>query len=268
MIGIHTISDPLTWDRRALRHFRDLLRELVVRDLKLRYKRSFLGMGWSLLNPLAQLLVFLFVFRSVLPIGFPDYSSFLFNGIIAWGWFQAAIHQASGSIVENGELIKQPGFPAVILPAVTVITHLIHFLIAVVVLVPLLVLGGHRPSPPWLLLPIVIAAQAVLSLGLGYLVAALQVTFRDTQYTVGVLLMLGFYLTPVFYDPASVPEHYRLYYDLNPLVHLLGAYRGVLLRGELPGVRPLAIVAGWSVLSLVFGLAVFRRASHHFVEEI
>ena len=144
-----------------------------------------------------------------------------------------------------------------ILPAVTVTTHLIHFLMAVIVLAPLLALSGHRPSPAWLLLPAVVLAQAALSLGLGYLAAALQVTFRDTQYTIGVILMLGFYLTPIFYEPSSIPATYRPYYNLNPLVHLLNAYRAILLHGELPGFGSLAILTAWSILSLSLGLAVF-----------
>lgn len=253
---------------RSIRHASDLLRELVIRDFKLRYQRSLLGIGWSLLNPLAQLFVFTFVFRTVFELKIPDYSAFLFIGIIAWTWFQTSLYQATSSIVENADLIKQPGFPVAILPVVTVTTHLIHFLLALVILLPILFATGHWPSPALLLLPVAVAVQVLLSLGICYLVAALHVTLRDTQYTIGLLLMLGFYLTPVFYNPERVPPAYKAYYNLNPLVHLIGSFRSILLRGEAPDVKALGLVAVFSAAVLAVGLAVFRRASYHFVEEL
>ena len=111
-------------------YVRDLLHVLVARDMKLRYKRSILGVAWSLLNPLAQALVFSFVFVSVLPLNIPDYPLFLLAGLLAWNWFNSSLMLATGAIVDNRELIRRPGFPAAILPVVTVASDLIHFLIA------------------------------------------------------------------------------------------------------------------------------------------
>lgn len=253
---------------RSIRHAYDLLRELVIRDFKLRYQRSLLGIGWSLLNPLAQLLVFTFVFQTVFELKIPDFIPFLFIGIITWTWFQTSLYQATSSIVDNADLIKQPGFPVAILPVVTVTTHLIHFLLPMAFLLPVLFATGHWPSPALLLLPIAVAIQALLTLGICYLVAALHVTLRDTQYTIGLFLMLGFYLTPVFYNPERVPRVYMAYYHLNPLVHLIGSFRSILLRGTTPDVKALGLVAIFSAAILMVGLGVFRRASYHFVEEL
>src|SRR5690606_19580849 len=108
----------------------DLLAIMVMRDMKLRYKRSVMGIAWSLLNPLAQLAVFGFVFRFVLPLDIPNYTAFLFIGILAWSWFQGSLQQATGAIVENGALIGYPGFPVAVLPVVTVTSHLVHYLLA------------------------------------------------------------------------------------------------------------------------------------------
>jgi len=115
---------------RNLTQIRDLLFTLVARDMKLRYKRSILGIAWSLLTPLAQLVVYYFVFTVLLPLSVPNYVSFLFSGVLVWSWFQMSLFQATSAIVDNRELIKRTGFPAAILPMVTVTTQLIHFLVA------------------------------------------------------------------------------------------------------------------------------------------
>ena len=113
---------------RAVDYLRDLLFTLVGRDMKLRYKRSILGIAWSLLTPLAQLAVFYLTFDVLLPLNIPNYLAFLFSGVLVWNWFQGSLYQATSTIVDNRELIKRPGFPAAILPTVTVASHLIHFL--------------------------------------------------------------------------------------------------------------------------------------------
>jgi lipopolysaccharide transport system permease protein len=254
--------------RRRLIYHADLLGELVGREIKIRYKRSILGIAWTLLNPLSQVLVFAFVFRYVLPLGIPDYPSFLFTGILAWGWFQTSLLSGSTAIVDNGALIRQPGFPIAILPVVTTATHLVHFLLALLVLLPFLALTGHRLSMTLALLPALVGLQFLLSLSLAYLVAPLHVSFRDTQYTLGVLLLLGFYLTPVFYDSASIPAQYWVLYRLNPLVHLIGAYRDIILRGRWPDPSPLVLLASMASGLLLLGYRTFVRASYHFVEDL
>src|SRR6186997_2427136 len=112
------------------RHVRDLLRELIARDIKLRYRGSLLGILWTLLNPLAELLVLLFVFGVVLQVSIPNYSAYLFTGLIVYGWFQTSVNFATGAIVSNRELVRRPGVPIVILPMVTVASNLVHFVLS------------------------------------------------------------------------------------------------------------------------------------------
>jgi ABC-type polysaccharide/polyol phosphate export permease/4-amino-4-deoxy-L-arabinose transferase-like glycosyltransferase len=253
---------------RRLFYLRDLLRELVSRDMKLRYKRSVLGIAWSLFNPLAQLLIFIFLFRRVLPLNIPNYPLFVFSGVLAWSWFQSSLLLATGSITDNRELIRRPGFPAAILPVVAVTSNMIHFLLALPILLLFLVLSGLRPTGAFVALPLVIAVQFLLILSLAYLVATFHVTFRDTQHLLGVLLLLLFYLTPVFYDASTVPERYRLFYRLNPMMHMLDAYRTILIRGELPDGLSLLGLAALTAGLLGLGYAIFTRASYRFVEEL
>jgi lipopolysaccharide transport system permease protein len=259
---------PQTAGKRSLSYLYDLLATLVNRDMKLRYKRSVLGIAWSLLNPLAQLLVFGFIFHFILPMSIPNYTVFLFIGILAWNWFQSALNQATGAIVENGELIRYPGFPVMVLPIVSVTSHLIHFLIALPILILFMILSGVAFSGALLALPLVITLQFFLSLSLAYLVATLHVTFRDTQYLLGIALMLGFFLTPIFYSMDEIPEQLTSLYQLNPMLHLINAYRSIFLTGTFPEARPLLILGAVCLGLLWIGYRAFSRASNHFVEEI
>ena len=261
-------SVPRVGYRRKIAHFFDLLRVLVDRDMKLLYKRSALGIAWTLINPLLQLAVFSFVFRSVIPVNIPQFSSFAFSGLLIWTWSQTALFQATGLITSNKALIRQPNFPTAILPVVTTMTGLIHFLLALPVLIIFLAVDGIRPSSTLFLLPLLMVIQFVLTVGLAYPLAALNVTFRDTQHTLGVILQMLFYLTPIFYDLNSVPKEFQPFYQLNPMVPLLGAYRAILLKGTQPDWQALLIVSLMVAVILPLGLAIFRRQSNTFVEEL
>jgi lipopolysaccharide transport system permease protein len=253
---------------RRLIYARDILSELVTRDIKLRYKRSVMGIAWTLLNPLTELLILLFIFKVVLPLDIPNYTSFLFIGILVFGWLQSSLVFAANAIVANRDLVKQPNFPPTILPVVTVTSNLIHFLLALPVLFLFLLFSGIRPTIAILALPFVIALQFTFTLSLAYLVAALHVRFRDTQYLLKVALQFLFYLSPVFYSVGDVPPRFQSLYHLNPLVFLIDAYRAVLMRGEFP--QPLSMLGlGLISAALLFsGYAVFKRASYRFVEEL
>jgi lipopolysaccharide transport system permease protein len=206
-------------------HLLDVLRVLVSRDFKLRYKRSFFGIAWSLMVPLAQLVVMYIVFHEVIHTDIPHFTTFLFTGILPWTWFQTSLISASGTIVENRELVKQVGFPIEVLPTISVISQLIHFLMALPILGAFLIADGYGFSSALLALPLVIAIQFIFTVSLAYMFATIQVTFRDVQYLLGIVLFLLFYLTPIIYD--SVPPRFQLVYQLNPMTHMLHAYRSI-----------------------------------------
>ena len=253
---------------RSLEYRRDLLRELVVRDMKLRYKRSYLGVGWTLVNPLAQLLVFDFVFRVLFRVTTPNFSAFLFIGIISWNWFSSSLLQSTTAILENRDLIRQPGFPAAMLPNVTVVAHLIHYLLTLPILFALLVVSDIPIGASILWLPLVVLLQCLLTIALSFLVACLHVKFRDTQYLLGIGLMLGFFMTPILYTMEIVPEQYLPIYQANPMAHLIEAYRDVLMYGQAPDFGTLGILTLAILASLAVFFVLFRRASADFAEEI
>lgn len=246
----------------------DLLRELVLRDMKLLYKRSILGIGWTLINPLLQLAVFAFVFQAIVPVNIPEYASYVFSGLLVWNWFQNSLFQATGVIVSSRPLIRQPKFPVAILPIVIVTTGLIHFVLALPILIVFLLIDEIKLQPVIFLLPVLQLLQFVLMVSLSYFLAALNVTFRDTQHILGVLLQLFFYLTPIFYDLNNIPKEYWYIYGLNPMVHIVTAYRAILLWGIQPDWLALLIIATITAGLLPFSYFIFKQQSHRFVEEL
>jgi lipopolysaccharide transport system permease protein len=224
---MRTLSVAIT--RYELTYWRDLLRELVARDIKVRYKGSILGVAWSLVNPLLQMLVFYFLFRLVLRFNISRYSSFVLSGVLVWGWFQSSLSHAAGVITASRDLVKRPGFRPAILPVTTVTTYLIDFSLSLPILILFLILEGGSIHPTIFALPMVIICQFILTLGLAYWISMVNVFFRDTQQLLTLALRLLFYLSPVFYEAKVIPEPYMTWYRLNPMVHLLDAYRAILI---------------------------------------
>jgi len=212
--------------------------------------------------------VFYGVFRWIIPVNVPDFAVFLLIGILAWSWFQSSLHFGCAVITDNASLIRQPGFPAAILPVIAVGTNLVNFVLALPVLAIALLVTGHSVTAAIVVLPFVIVIQFLLTLSAVYLLAVLQVPFRDTQYLVGVLLLLGLYVSPVFYSVQSVPVDWQRWFNLNPLAHILEAYRMVLIQGRYPDMWPLLWIAAISIMVLAATHRVFVRSSHWFIEEI
>jgi lipopolysaccharide transport system permease protein len=258
----------MTTSVRSITYLADLVRELIARDVKVRYKRSALGMGWSLMNPLLHLAILYVVFQLVLPLRIGHYPLYLFTGILVWSWFQSSLLAASGTIVENAALIKQPGFPSAVLPAVAVCTHLINFLMALPIVFVFLLVERVPLTPAASVLPVIILLQALFPVSVAYVPAALHAPFRDAQYLLGVALTLGFYLVPVFYEASNLPPGVRWIYRSNPMVLLMDAYRSVLIAGKWPDAGELAAVAAISGGLLLLTRATFLRFSRDFVENL
>lgn len=254
--------------RRRFIYLRDLLLVLVFRDLKLRYEGSLLGFVWALLNPLTQLAVFVMLFGRVIQLDIPHYPLFVFIGVLAWNWTREGLLRAGVAITSNRELIRQPGFPLTLLPVVSLATPLIDLLVALPLLIIFLLASGGQITPRIFALPAVVALQFLLIQGLAYLVAASQVMFRDTSHVLGVTMMLGFYLTPVFYSIENVPPDMRAFFLLNPMAYLLGAYRWILMDTHPPSLWGLFALTVAGTLLCWLGRRVFLAASHRFAEEL
>ena len=254
--------------RRRFRHALDVLIVLIDRDLKLLYKRSSLGIVWAIVNPLLQLFIFTFLFRRVIRLDIDHYESYVFIGILVWVWFQSSLVQSASLITGSRALVRQPGFPLYLLPYVTVGVRFFHFLMAFPLLIVLLWKQDVRPAPAWCAIPLLILIQFILTTGLAYPLAALNVRIRDTQHMVAVLLQMTMYMTPIFYSISTVPESLRIVYSINPMVPLLEAWRAVLMEGRWPDVTPLLLLAILACVCLWGGGKIFVSESYRFVEEL
>lgn len=252
--------------RGGFRHLRELVTHLALRELASMHRFTLLGWTWPLARQLAQFAVLLVVFGTVLDLDIPDYPAFVFSGLLAWTWFSTGVQRASSAVIDGRHLLFQSRFPAIVLPGVAVTVPLIDFVIALPVMAAIVVTSGDVHATV-LLLPLLVAIQGLMMAGLGWLAAAAAVYVRDVRQVVSLGLLLLFYLTPVFYDHARVPE-YEWLFELNPLTTLLTAYRDILLRGELPAPGSLALLAAGSAALAAIAYTVFRRLEGGFVDEL
>lgn len=256
------------FDRRQIIHALDVLTVLIARDQKSRYKSTAMGVVWAVASPLLFLLIFYFLFAVIMPLGIANYASHVLVGIVVWTWFQTSLSEAVTCIPHNATLVNLPRFPVAVLPVAAVLSNGVTFLMTFPILLSLVWVQAAGPSLPYLALPMLMLVQTILTLGLGYFVAALNVSFRDMRYIVPILLQLGYFLTPIFYDVSMVSERGRMVLSLNPLVALVTAYRAVLIEGRWPDWGAVAAVFVFALLLLALTLRFFRRSSDRFLEEI
>lgn len=254
---------------RELYQYRALLLALTQRELKARYRASVLGFLWTFLNPTILMLVYTLLFRVYMRQAIPNYSYFLFVGLLPWTWFASSLTGSATSISDRRDLLTKVRFPAQVLPATVIVTNAINYLLSLPLMVGLGLVFGVLPSWHLVLLPAVMAVQLALTLALGYLVAALNVRFRDLQFMVSNLVLVWFFLTPVLYPLSSIPERYRPLVELgNPMAVLIGAYQSILYAHQVPAPGPLAVVALLSVALLWLSARLFEARREEFAEYV
>jgi len=271
------------WARlRELWEYRELIRNLVERDLKVRYKNSALGIAWSWLNPLLMMLVLTVVFTVLAAQNDqPAYHVSVLIGILAWNFFSASVVGATGSIVNNAHLIKKVYFPRAALPVSIVLSNMINFAIALPVFFGLAWLSGVPLSGQvWLAiwLPVVLLVQVIFTIGIGLILSTVNVFYRDTQIIMEVVMLAWFFLTPIIYPIAAVPETAtvlgatldlrRLVFIANPMASIISSYRDVLYYGRFIGADFFLRTAVTAIVVLLVGYAVFDRYSRRFAEEV
>ena len=261
-----------------LLQYRELVRNLVIRDLKVRYKNSVLGVLWSLLNPLLMTVVFTVVFTLMIPSGDqPYYPVFFMCGYLPWSFFQASVMGATGSIVSNANLIKKVYFPREILPLSEALANLVNFLVALIVLFGLIFAFRIDVTAALLMLPLVILAELMFIVGMSLLLSTANVFYRDTEHIMTVVMQAWFFMTPIFYPITILPENAQLLgmtvnvqlwvRRLNPMASLVASYRDVLLRGEWTGLDFFLRTFVTCFAVLIVGYLVFCRFSPLFGEE-
>jgi lipopolysaccharide transport system permease protein len=255
---------------RELLSYRTLLRELVIREFRAKYKRSWLGVLWSLLNPLLLMLVYTLVFSVIARVKIANYPMLLLPGLLAWNFLSGALGQGVTSVVRHADLIKKVYLPREVLPVATVGANLINFGISLVLLVPFILFFHIHEGWPLLLLPVLIVLEAIFVTGAALLVASLDVYLRDIEHLIQVLLLIWFFATPIIYPYSGglLSQRVSTILLVNPLTWLMDSYQRILYWNLWPRPEFLAAFTAAALVVLVGGAIIFGRLKWSFAEEL
>ncbi|BAI60318.1 ABC transporter permease protein [Methanocella paludicola SANAE] len=254
----------------SLYDYRELIKNLVVSDLKVKYANSMLGFAWSLLNPLLMMLVLYFVFSNFFGSG-GSFVLYILTGLLVWRFFSIGTSAALASVVGKPSLVTKIYIPREILPLSSTLSSLISSVLEFCVLVPLLFIFGIGLSPAILLFPVLLAMFFLIVYGMALILSSLFVYFRDLNNIWDVLMQVGFFACPIMYplsQLSKLPEQIKTLYMLNPVTLLIEMYRDIFLEGTVPDLWSFAIVLVFGVVLVVFGNAVFKRLQRRFAEEV
>ncbi len=255
---------------REIWHFRDLFLALGTRDLRLRYRQTFLGIAWVVLQPLAAAGIFAFVFGRIarVPTDGQPYVLFALAALIGWNFFSSVLTRASTSLVQNPQLVTRVYFPRLILPLAVIPAALVDLAVTVAAFAVIAFAQGHAPDARLIGFPVAVIMLGVLAAGAGFAAAALAVRYRDVQYLLPVAIQLALYASPVAYSSSAVPARWLAFYYANPLAAPLELMRWSLLGTPAPSLGALWFSVGAAVLLLIIGAAIFRGIERSFADEI
>lgn len=248
--------------------YREFLKTSIKKEFRGKYKKSFLGVIWSFLNPLFQLLIYAFVFPFILKNDVDNYIVFLIVALMPWTFFNSTVVSSAASIVTNGGIIKKVYFPRVILPISTTTSNLINFLITGIIVVGALFISGIGLSFAVIMLPLIIVIQYILQLGLAFIFSSITVYVRDVEYIINIFMMLMFYLCPIVYSADMIPNKYLPLFKLNPMFHIIGYYREILYYQKLPNISGVMLLLFFCLIVLFAGYFVFIKLEKRFAEEL
>jgi ABC-type polysaccharide/polyol phosphate export permease len=259
------VSSPVV----QLLRYRALVKNLVFKDLKLKYRDSILGVVWSLLNPLLLLVVYTVAFKSILRVQTENYPYFLLAGLLPWNFFASSLTASTQAITGNANLIKKVYFPRETLPIATVLFTFSQLLLALAVFLPaLLLVSGVRPHWTAILFIPLLLFHVLFTLGLAFILATCTAFFRDVAHLTEVAVVLLFWMTPIVYPATMAPEKLQLFFKLSPPAAFAIAYQDVLFWGRLPEELVLATLLGGTFAALLGGYALFHRFSPAFAEQV
>ncbi len=254
---------------KELYNYRELLKTNVKKEIRGKYKGSFLGILWSFVNPLLMTLVYAIVFPFILKSTEPHYVTFIIIGILPWTWFTNSIALGTTTVLGNAGIIKKVYFPREILPISVVTSGMINFLISCLIIGIFLICSGIGFSPYILLLPVIVLAQYLFSLGVILITSAIDIYVRDLEYIINFVVNMLFYATPILYSPemfAGTPIATLI--KLNPMGTIINAYRDIFFYKQMPNLGSLLILIGGCFLFCVIGYFIFKKLSKGFAEEV
>ncbi len=256
-------------DAAPLGYYRDLVITLTIKEIKVRYKRTFLGYAWSLLNPIVYAVTYWIAFKAILNVKIEGYFVFLLCGLFPWQWLSSSLMSSPGGFVTNASLIKKINFPRYLIVLSTIITEGLHYLLCIPVLtVIMLMMGRGGPHWSWLIgIPALLVLQATISFGIALAIASCNVFFRDIERLLSLVMTVLFYLTPVIYEPKMVPEYLRPIMAANPFAPLIVAWRRLFIDGQVDW-STLGTAAIAAAISMVVGAFAFHQTQWKFAEAL
>jgi len=264
------IRPPRKWvpvDLKELWAYRELVTAFTLRDIKLRYKQTGLGIAWAVLQPLLTMVIFTVIFGGLAKIpseGVP-YPLFVLAALLPWMLFAEGLTRSTTSMITNAGIMTKVYFPRLIMPLSSIISPLVDFGVSFVILLAMMVYFGFMPSITIVFLPLFLLLALATSLGVGLWLSALNVRYRDFQYTIPFLIQIWMFASPVVYASSLVPEQLRVYYGLNPMAGVIEGFRWTLLGTGAPG--PMVLVsAGMVALLLISGMFYFRRMEQYYAD--
>ncbi len=249
-------------------NYRELLKNNVKKEIRGKYKNSALGVVWTFLNPLLQLLVYALIFPLILKTTQPYYVIFVCVGLIPWTFFTTSVSQSAWTVIANGNIVKKVYFPREILPISVVTSAMVNFLISTIIIVAFCFIYGLGLTKYIVFFPIVLIIQYILQLGIAFILSAFTVYFRDLEHFIQIILQVMFYATPIVYSSDTIPEAFRFIINLNPMAHIINAYRSIFYNQTMPDFKALGILFLISTIFCIIGYFIFRKLQKGFAEEL
>lgn len=252
---------------KRLFNYRELLKTNVKKEVRGKYKKSFLGVLWSFLNPLLQIAVYAIVFPIILKNTQENYLIFLCVALIPWTFFTNTIIQSASTVIANGNIVKKVYFPREILPISVTTSNAINFMISTVIILIFILFSGIGFSWYMIFYPLILITQYFLQLGISFIISSVTVYFRDLEHLIGVFLQLLFYATPIVYAANTIPEDFQFILKLNPMAYIIDAYRSVFYYQTIPNIQNLLLLLLGSILFTIIGYLIFSKLQKGFAEE-
>ncbi len=253
---------------KELYNYRELLKTNIKKEIRGKYKGSWLGVLWTFLNPLLMLAVYAFVFPYILRVNVENYTIFMIVALIPWNFFTVAIQSGTGCVVANGNILKKVYFPREIIPISITTSQLVNFLITCLIMFAFIIFSGVGFSIHLLLFPLIVLIQYIITLAFTFVLSAITVFVHDVDHFVSVFLTLGFYATPIVYQASMLPQKFQWALKVNPMAQLVEAYRAILYYHTLPDMFMLGLWGIISLILLVLGYVLFKHLEKSFVEEL
>lgn len=249
-------------------NYRELLKNNVKKEIRGKYKNSALGVIWTFLNPLLQLMVYALIFPLILRSTQPFYVVFVCVGLVPWTFFTTSVAQSAWTIIGNGNIVKKVYFPREILPISIVTSGMINFLISTIIIVAFCFIYGLGLTKYVIFFPLVLLIQYILQLAIAFMLSAFTVYFRDLEHFIQIILQVMFYATPIVYAADTIPQAFQIIMTLNPMAHIINGYRSIFYYQTMPDLKALFILLAISLAACIAGYFIFRKLQKGFAEEL